>query len=290
MLAVAATALLATGGGAVIASCGSDEDKGAVNVGQAAKATAAKGTARMTMQMRMSGMGLPEPIDLKARGVTALGEPRADLSMDLGPVLELVGAPAGGGRSLEMLVDGADLYVRPPRIEGLTIPGGKRWLALDLRALAEAAGLPAEGVGALFNIDPASQLRALRAAKGLEEVGKEEIDGAQTTHLKGTYRLSDVIAALPERERAEARRALDALERIGGQETGVNQPVPADLWIDEDGVTRRMRATSKLPAQGGAPAGSVAVTYALSDFGAKLDTRAPPPDERYDATEALSRA
>lgn len=112
----------------------------------------------------------------------------------------------------------------------------------------------------------------------------------QTTHLKGTYRLSDVIAGLPQDKRADARKALRQLDRIGGGETRFNDPVPAEVWVDEDGLTRRMRATSKLPARAGTPAGSFAVTYALRDFGAKLDTSPPPASQRYDATEDLEDA
>ncbi len=40
-----------------------------------------------------------------------------------------------------MIVDGADVYARPPRIEGLTVPGGKQWVALDLEALADVAAI-----------------------------------------------------------------------------------------------------------------------------------------------------
>ena len=291
LLALAATAALATGGGAAISACGSDDDKSTVDVGQTAKATAAKGTARMSMDMRMRGLGLPNPVTLKAQGVTDLDEPRAQMTMDLGPLIALVGAPTNGGKNLELTVDGADVYAKPPRIEGLTIPGGKQWIGLDLEELAEAAGLPTKGLGALFNVDPASQLRALKAAKGLEDVGKEEVNGVQTTHLQGTYRLSDVIAGLPEDDRRDAREALKALDRLGGtNKSSLNDPVRADIWVDQDGLTRRMRTSSKLPAQAGTPGGSFVASYSLGSFGARLDTSGPPASERYDATEALRDA
>ncbi len=64
-------------------------------------------------------------------------------------------------------------------------------MALDLEELAQSAGVPTKGLGALFTIDPASQLRALKAAKRLKEVGQEDVDGVQTTHFQGTYRISD---------------------------------------------------------------------------------------------------
>ena len=136
MLSFAAAVVLATGGGVAVSSCGGDEDKSTVDVAEAAKATAAKGTAEMTMNVRLRGLGLPDPIAIDAKGVTALAKPRSRFSMDLGPLLTLVSAPAGGDRDLEMIVDGADVYARPPRIDGLTIPGDKPWVALDLGEIA----------------------------------------------------------------------------------------------------------------------------------------------------------
>lgn len=278
-----------TGGGLALSACGAEETAG-VNAAQAAEATGKQGTARMTMRMRMSGLGLPTPMTVKADGVTALRESRARITMDLAPLLALTGAPSASKGNLEMVIDGADLYVRPPELDGLSVPGGKSWVRLNLRVIADAAGLPTEGLGALFTLDPASQLRALKAAKGLDEVGKEDVGGVETTHFKGTFRLSDFIAALPKAEREQARKAVEALERIGGQETRLNDPTPAELWIGEDGLMRRMRTSSKLPAQSGVPAGSFVIDYILRDFGAKLDTTAPSASESYDATKALSGA
>ena len=288
LIALLVTAAVA-GGGLALTSCGADEAAG-VDAAQAAEATGKQGTARMTMRMKMSGLGLPAPMTVKADGVTALREPRARIKMDLGPLLALTGAPRETKGDLEMLIDGADFHVKPPELDGLKIPGGKSWVALDLRAVAEAAGLPADGLGALFALDPASQLRALKAAKGLDEVGKQEIGGVETTHFKGTYRVSDFIAALPDAKRAQARRALDAMKRIGGQETRLNDPTPAELWIDDDGLMRRMRVTSKVPAQAGVPAGNFVIDNELRDFGTKLDTTAPPASESYDATHSLAKA
>ena len=287
-LALVAMAAVAASGGLAVASCG--DDKGTVDVAEAANSTASKGTARMSMRLRLQGLGLPSPLVLEAKGVTALAQPRAKLSLDIAPLLALGGAPPAGDQNLELTVDGPDLYAKPPPLPGLTIPGGKQWVALDLKELAESAGLPTKGLGTLFSIDPASELRALKAAKKIRPVGEEEVDGVQTTHFKGTYRLSDVIAGLPADERAEVRKAVAALDRFGGQDTGFNDPVSAEIWADEDGVARRMTGTSKLPATGGMPAGSFSLTYSLYDFGTPLDTTGPPESETYDATDSLEEA
>ena len=139
-------------------------------------------------------------------------------------------------------------------------------------------------------LEPSAQLRALRAAKGLKEVGREEVAGVQTTHVRGTYRLSDLVKTLPAAQRADVQKSIDALERLGGGAADLDAAVPADLWVDEDGVTRRLVSKQTLPAQSGVPAGAVRQQYELSDFGAKLDVTPPAASDTYDATAALTAA
>lgn len=288
-----ATAAILVPGSVLAAGCGSDdvEKVAGVDVAQAAQKTAAKGTARMTMRMEASGMGLPAPLKLDATGVMALTEPRGRLSMDLAPVLQSLGVPALADAKLEMLIDGARLDIKVPELPGLpSLPDGKTWVGLDLKQLATAAGLDAEGLGGLFAIDPASQLRALKATKSLKKVGTEKIAGATTTHFRGTFRLSDLVAGLPAAQRKAARDAIAELEKLGakdGADLGLDTPQPADLWLDDEGVTRRMRTTTKIPGQQGAPAGTLRQSYDLSDFGAKLDMTRPAAKDTYEATEAL---
>jgi hypothetical protein len=288
LLALAATGLLATGGGLAVASC--SDEKSTVDVAEAAASTADKGTARISVRLRMQGLGAPSPLVLEANGVTALAEPRARLTVDIGPLLALGGPPPAGDQNLELTVDGPDLYAKPPPLPGLTIPGGKQWVALDLKELAESAGLPTRGLGALLSLDPASELRALKAGKKLKKVGEEEVDGVPTTHFKGVYRISDVIPGLPAEERADARKGLKALERLLGPNASLNAPSHAEVWADEDDIARRMTDTTKVPAAGGVPAGSFSITYSLHDFGTPLDTTGPPESEVHDATDNLKEA
>ena len=277
------------GAAGVVSGCGAERAVG-VDVASAADATAAKETARVALTTRVQGAGLPAPIVIKATGVTALGASRGTMTFDLAPLLTLLGsAPDGAGR-LELRFDAGRLWAKPPALGVLKIPGGKHWVSLDAPRVAAALGLPTKGLGALFTLEPSAQLRAMRAAKGLKEVGKEDIAGVQTTHFHGTYRLADLLTQLPADQRADARKAIDSLNRLGGGGAKLDAPVPADLWIDAKGVTRRLVSTATLPAQGGQPAGSLRQQYELSDFGAALDVTPPPVADTFDATAALSGA
>lgn len=274
-------------GATVVTGCGADD--AGLDVAKAAAATAEKGTARIAVNVSVEGAGLPLPIKLDAKGITALDSAKGNLIFDLRPLLALANAPQGTPGDFELRFDGGTLYGKPPKLDELKIPGGKPWVSLELPKLASALGLPAKGLGKLFTLEPAAQLRAFKAAKGLKEVGKEDVSGAETTHFRGTLTLSDFVATLPAGEREEAEQAIEKLDALGGGTGGsLNDPVPADLWVDEDGVTRKLLSTTKLPAQGGQPGGTVKQSYVLSDFGVALDAEPPAAEETYDATDALS--
>ena len=284
LVATFAAAALVGGAGLAATGCGAEEAAG-VDVAQAAEKTAAKKTAKATVTFRATGAGLPIPIDLKATGVTALDRPAGTMTMDLGPLLRLAGAQTGDGK-LTIQFGGKDLYVKPPVVQGFEVPGGKEWVSVDLKKAAESFGLDTKGLGALFSVDPSTQLEALNSAKGLKEVGKEDIGGVETTHFRGTYTLSDFVAKLPADQKAAAEKALKDAEGLLGE--SLDQPQPADLWVDDEGVLRKMRGTTKLPAQNGMPAGTFSFDYVLSDFGAKLDTTPPPAGDTLDVTERLT--
>jgi hypothetical protein len=280
-------------GATALAGCGSD-DAQPFDAAKAAAATSQKGTARMTIALSVTGAGLPLPVSVKGRGVTSLKRPEGAITFDLGPVLTFAGVPPGTkGTDLQLrFTPGGVVYAKPPSAKqlGLKLPGGKRWASLELAQVAAALDLPTKGLGKLFTLDPSAQLRALKAAKGLKEVGKEKIAGTQTTHFRGTYRLADFVRTLPAAERADVQAALARLEELsrtaGGTTSGLSDPIPADLWVDKDGVTRRMVSTTRLPAQGGQPAGTIKQRYELSDFGARLDATPPPAADTYAATKA----
>ena len=267
-----------------LSGCGAEEAVG-VDVAKAAEATREKGTARMTMTMRMSGLGLPGAIEVPAEGVTSLVEPRADFTMDVGNLLQIGTGDPGG--KIRIVFDGADLYVDPPKLEGLRLPGGGGWIALDLRRVVDALGIDPEAAGALFTVDPASQLRALTAAGELEEKGGEEVNGVPTTHYAGSYSAEDVVETLPEGRRAKVLEAFEKLAEKAGDADAFSTPIPVEMWVDDDAVVHRMRMSSNLPGQNGAPAGRMDMTYELSDFGAALDVQRP--EDATDVTDMIVR-
>jgi hypothetical protein len=283
--ALAAAALAAV----PAAGCGADDVSPQTAVARAATATQAADTARVAVELAVQAGGLPVPITVRGAGVTSTrGTPRLDVTFDLTPLLRLAGG-RGDGRTRLLAPGGATVYLDPPAVEGLRLPGDRRWVSLDLARAARAAGLEPAGLAALLRVDPATQLEGLRAAGAIERVGEEEVGGAPTTHFRGEVRLRDLVRALPADRRRAAERAIAALARVTG-EAALDEPVPTELWVDDEGLVRRMRQSTELPGQDGRRGGKVEVSYVLSDFGTPLRARAPARGEVFDATGLATRA
>jgi hypothetical protein len=262
------------------AGCGADDVDPRTAVAEAAQATQRAESARLTIRTTVSGIGSPIPLTVTGRGVTATREAKLDVTFDFGPLLALAGA--GGDGRTRLLVPGGDVFVDPPALPGLSVPGGRRWVGVDLREVTEAAGLDAGALEAFARIDPASQLAALKAAGSIERVGEADVAGTPTTHYRGRVRLSDYVRGLPADRRADAQEAIRDLERLTGE---ADAPMPVELWVDDESLVRRMTSRSEVPAQDGRRGGSVELTMELSDFGTRVVADPPPAREVYDATE-----
>ena len=265
------------------AGCGAD-DLNPDSVASAAESTREEKTAKVAMAVSVSGFGVPVPLSVQGKGKTALDAARMDLTMDLGPLLSLAGQQGDGATRL--LVDGKDVFVKPPAIRGLQLPGGADWVGLDLVETVEAMGIDADGFGALVNADPGAQLEAIKSAKGVKEVGEEKIGGVDTTRFRGEVRIRDLIAALPADQRAAAQKAFDELLK---DTPGGDAPQPIEVWIDDEERIRRTKQQVKAPAQQGVPAGRADITVDYSDFGTPLEVKAPASGDVFDATSALTR-
>lgn len=270
-----------------VAGCGGDDvkDLGTVDVAKAAQLTAEKKTARMTMQMRMSGMGLPMPVEMNANGVMDLTEARGVIKIDLAQILESLGAPAGTlGKDpgLELRFDGGDFYAGLPDNDKITkFSDGKRWIKADLVAIAKQLGFDVEGLGAAMNPSPAAQLRAFESLKGFKEIGKEEVDGVETRHFRGSFTLREFIRALPAAQRDAAEKAMERLDQLL-KDDGLDQKQQHEIWIDEDGIARQWRVQSPLPAPPGMAEGQMTMSFKLSDFGVDVDVDAPDASETFE--------
>ncbi|MFF1272565.1 hypothetical protein ACFVZC_03970 [Streptomyces marokkonensis] len=240
---------------------GSGQEQGTTAVRAAYDKTAEAESARMTVSMKMAAEG---------KSVTSDGE----------GVLDLAGGDSvmtieAEGERLEQRVVDEILYQKAP---GQKAPGGKPWIKIDLRKVAEQQGVNNQQIG-----DPARTAAYAKAItdKDVTEVGTEKIDGVNTTH----YRVSVDVARLPGGDQMR--------EQLG-------PTLPMQVWLDEEGRLRRQQIdmTVKAPASASAKPDSGAAPQQLemttvmqfSDFGTEVDAEAPRAEQVADMTDKVLRS
>jgi hypothetical protein len=161
---------------------------------------------------------------------------------------------AGQHATVDTVLSGSTVYMRSPLFSKV-VPSGK-WLALDLDKAGKQLGVD---VTQFAQQSPTDTLQALKKAGSVTKVGDETVDGVSTTHY----------------------RALIHPVRIGSlQGTG---RIPIDVWIDGDGLLRRL--TESFSARAAGQTAATSVTMNLSDYGEKVFVKVPSADETLDMTK-----
>ncbi|MFE2219651.1 hypothetical protein ACFW93_48125 [Streptomyces canus] len=168
----------------------------------------------------------------------------------------------------------------------------EQWIVNQVRTrspLRQAANCPRARAGSLGTggpamSDPANSFAYTKSPsqKDVRKVGEETVNGVSTTH----YRVDLDLSKLGEGDSAQERKLRAQL----------GDDVAVDLWIDEDGLTRRqqIRMTVKDTAQTGGAGTSAQqarakVVMDFSGFGTEVDVAAPPSADTVDVTDKVSR-
>jgi LppX_LprAFG lipoprotein len=234
---------------------------------QAGSKTQAAESARISFTGTMSG----GPASGTIEGEGAFSGRQGRMTMDLS------GLSGGVGLSgeMEMIFDELVFYMKFPAAMTQGLPGGKEWVKFDLAELGEQEGFDLQQMMQLSGTDPSQSLDLLRAAgTDFREVGEEEVRGVSTTHYEGTVDLEKVAEQVP----PEARESYRKLMELSGQ-----GQIPMDVWIDDEGMTRRIAYEQKL-----GDGSTMALTQEYFDFGADVDVEPPPDDEVLDITDLMS--
>ncbi len=233
---------------------------------QAGAKTQAK-SARISFTGEMSGA-----VSGTMSGEGAFAGRQGRMTMDM----ELDGAGGAFSGRMEAIFDDLVLYMKfPPQIAD-QLPSGKEWVMFDLEELGRQQGIDFEQLMQVSGTDPSRSLGLLGAASpDFAAVGDENVRGVETTHYRGTVDLEKLAEDAPADARASYRRIIE----LTGQKT-----VPVDVWIDDEGLTRRMRYEQKLP-----DGSSTTVTQELYDFGVEVDVEPPPASDVLDLGELIGQ-
>ena len=189
---------------------------------------------------------------------------------------ELPGLP--GGAEMEMILDGSTFYIRMPELADMqSLPTD--WVSMDISETAPGF----EGLLALSEgqNDPTSSLAYLDGITDAEVVGTETVAGVETTHYHGTIDVSEAFHRLGDDADANARKALAQAKQLLG-----DTAMPVDVWIDGDGLLRRMSFRMETAA-GANAAFSMEMTMEISEYGIEAELPIPDPDDVTDLTRMI---
>ncbi|MEV4330368.1 hypothetical protein AB0K02_07460 [Streptomyces sp. NPDC049597] len=238
-----------------------------------AGAKSAKVRTTMSMPAGIEGGG-----DVEVSGVMGWDPTVMDLTVT-GGMLADAGAPE---RMRMVWLD--DVMYMDVGAKAAAEMDGKRWMKMDLAAMAEASGdkaLQKQMTGGLENMnqDPAEQLAILLESPNLKHVGAEKTDGVETQHYKGSLTVAEVMdsnKSLDVLGDEERKDLLDTIEKSGVEGYDI------EVWVNEDGYPARMDIAMENPQ------GTVEVVTRYSDYGAKASVEAPPADRTVDLMEMFT--
>jgi hypothetical protein len=180
-------------------------------------------------------------------------------------------------RSMEVPIDtvitGNVLYMRSSVFSQIGLSQSKQWVKVDLGQLAQQHGVDLSSL-ADASPTPASALSYLRGSGKVREVGKESIDGTETTHYKATVDLEKAAAQSDPDTRQALRRLI--------QESGVKS-LPIDVWIDGKGYVRKVQYAQRTSGK------DVKVTMNLHDYGKPVTVNPPPAHAVVDLMQAVGQ-
>ena len=109
---------------------------------------------------------------------------------------------------------------------------------------------------------PLAQTSMMSASKNVRVIGTETVDGARTTHYKGTVRFDD-MTTFTQRDQVFP--------------LGASDPITMDLWVDADGRTKQFRVrAAHLDAATMTEAGTLDLTFTFLDINQPVTVKAPP--------------
>jgi hypothetical protein len=206
------------------------------------------GSSAMTMTMTMDVDG--DEVTAEGEGVFAWIEETGEMTVTMS------GSGRPGEGEMDLIIDGDDVYMKMPPELG----AGAGWYRMDASGVGSGVG----GANQLSQ-DPSQFVEFLRGASedGVQDLGTEEVRGVSTHHYKAEISFEKMLDQARDQEAVEAMRA--QLEAFGDVDS-----FPMEVWIDEDGLPRRMDVVMDM-----ADIGAMDASIEMFDYGVEVDVRPP---------------
>jgi LppX_LprAFG lipoprotein len=235
------------------------------------------GSYHQDLSMSMSAEG--QSFSITADADVDSETQQAAMTMDLGML----------GGEMEMVMDDGVIYMRSPAFEGAPTA----WVSLDPAKMDPEAAAQFGGFGA-GTTDPSAYAGLFAGVFDVQASGEADIDGTATTRYTGTIDLQKVLEGFAEvvgeDADAETRKQLEAtVEQF--EALGIDQKMPFQIWIDDEGLPRRQRITMDFgDLVPGAGEARMEMTVDYSAFGEPVHVEIPKASEVTDVTKMMSDA
>jgi hypothetical protein len=278
-LLAAAAAVLAT----ALAGCGGSTSATLDPIAQAAAATTHAGGARMSLSVAVSSAS-GHNIGITGSGIFNMAREEGQLNFVIDNISGLTSEQQAklkrlGSDKLTLteLFKAGTLYMRSP-LFAAQLPGGAKWLKLDLVKVQQAEGIDTQSLSGTQS-NPTQYLQFLRADGGtVTDEGKATVGGVTTTHYVGQIDLEKAAETLPSSDRAKLKTALENIAaKLGAKQ------IPVQVWVDAHHLVRRMHM--EMPLSAGARHATMTIDYTLSEFGVQPGVNVPADSEVFDATQ-----
>ncbi|MFO7572135.1 MAG: hypothetical protein R6W48_05970 [Gaiellaceae bacterium] len=286
-------AALAACGGAEGTQVTAGEPISFEQLSQAAQTSADATSGRFSFGFEVSSPELEHELGLSGEGAFDAASGRAAFSADMSSFMTLLGglfAGIGGGDgpdlgdpalwTIETVRDGSTTYVKVPALAD-ELPDGKSWVKAEDGQAVEAGSFKLREFEQFTQADPKQFLETLEELSGeIEVVGTETLRGVETTHYRATVDAESVAASASN----ESGQDLGGLtDQFVGQ-SGISE-VPIDIWIDGEGVVRKVLLDVEATPPGDSAPSHAMVSFELWDFGQPVEIELPPASEVVDASD-----
>ncbi|MFF8385718.1 LolA-like protein [Streptomyces kanasensis] len=245
------------------------------------KTAAAKSAKiRMTMTMPAGVEGMAGGGEMTMSGVMGWDPGVMDMTVEGGVLNQAQGGPG----TFRLIMADEVMYMDMGEKAPAEL-GGKRWIKMDLKAMADLSGDAAvrrQMTGSLENInqDPAKQLALLLDSPNLKHVGPEKVDGVETQHYKGRLTVDEMVAS---NKSLAVLSAQERAELVATLKQGGLKAYDTDVWVDGDGYPVKMDIGMETPQ------GTFDISVAYSDYGTAAAVQAPPAGQTFDFMEVLEK-
>jgi hypothetical protein len=229
-----------------LAGCGSSSAvSGTIDpVAQAAEATTHAEGAQLALRVSVALPTGGAALTIAGHGDINLKDREAEIFMTVqGLPSSLAQKLPPGGLTMTELLAKNTIYIDSP-VFGTKLPGGAKWVKLDLGKSASSLGLDPQ---TLTNgqTDPSQYLQFLKAGGSVQKAGSETVRGVATTRYKGAIDLGKVAALASSKDRAATKAAIEKLTAQLGTDT-----LPMEVWIDSKHMVRKLQLSLSVNVSG----------------------------------------